>query len=79
MESKNFKPMECPVCQEYYFAEDTDDKRTYPFDKPFKLHYNDKEGNKRTLSEKANQHEQLVKVVKAHKYMRSDNKAEQRE
>ena len=24
MESKNFKPMECPVCHEYYFAEDTD-------------------------------------------------------
>ena len=24
MESKKFKPMECPVCHEYYFADDTD-------------------------------------------------------
>ena len=24
MEDKKFKPMECPVCHEYYFADDTD-------------------------------------------------------
>ena len=30
MENKDFKPMECPVCHEYYFADDTDDEKNEP-------------------------------------------------
>lgn len=30
MESKNFKPMECPVCHEYYFTDDTELEKEDP-------------------------------------------------